>query len=88
MSYSSNYLKSIQNSESFWKEQASKIDWFESPQKILSKDKDDLFRWYQGGKLDTSYLALDYDFYYILIFADVIHQKIASCLQTYKSCSV
>lgn len=60
MSYNQNYKHSIQNPESFWKEQAEQLDWFTFPESILSHDEDGLSRWYQGGKLNTSYLALDY----------------------------
>ncbi|MEO1449945.1 MAG: acetate--CoA ligase [Bacteroidota bacterium] len=60
MDYASTYAESLQHPEAFWAQQASTIDWFTFPQSILSKDKDDLFRWYKGGKLNTSYLALDY----------------------------
>lgn len=34
--------------------------WFQEPKSILSKDQDGLYRWFEGGKLNTSYLALDY----------------------------
>lgn len=60
MSYNQNYQHSIQNPESFWKEQAEQLDWFTFPESILSHDEDGLSRWYQGGKLNTCYLALDY----------------------------
>lgn len=60
MSYLTRYRESIKNPEDFWKEQAKKTDWFTFPEQILSKDENDLFRWYKGGKLNTSYLALDY----------------------------
>lgn len=43
----------------FWEQEARKIDWFEFPQKIHSKDSYELDRWFEGGKLNTSYLALD-----------------------------
>ncbi|MFK7984243.1 MAG: propionyl-CoA synthetase [Saprospiraceae bacterium] len=60
MNYKAEYQKSLDAPISFWKEQAKAIDWFEFPEIILSKDKDDLYRWYEGGKLNTCYLALDY----------------------------
>ena len=60
MDYPQTYTQSIQNPEAFWEEQARKIDWFTFPPSILSKDADDLFRWYKGGKLNTCYLALDH----------------------------
>jgi len=60
MSYQEQYQNSLEEPIKFWQEQAKAIDWFEFPETILSKDKDGLYRWYEGGKLNTSYLALDY----------------------------
>ena len=60
MAYPSNYEKSLQDPQDFWKQQAEEIDWFTFPPTILSKDEDHLYRWYKGGKMNTSYLALDY----------------------------
>ncbi len=60
MSYSNIYKTSLQDSENFWKQQAENIEWFNFPKNILSYDEDGLPRWYKGGKLNTSYLALDY----------------------------
>ena len=59
MSYQEQYQNSLADPINFWKEQAKAIDWFEFPETILSKDQDDLYRWYKGGKLNTCYLALD-----------------------------
>lgn len=60
MKYQEFYNRSLSAPEDFWKEQAEKIDWFRFPPTILSKDEQGLYRWYEGGKLNTSYLALDY----------------------------
>ena len=60
MNYSNLYKTSLQDSETFWKQQAENIEWFNFPKNILSYDEDGLPRWYKGGKLNTSYLALDY----------------------------
>ncbi len=60
MTYQEFYQSSINNPEKFWKEQAEALDWFEFPKEILSKDEEDLYRWYKGGKMNTAYLALDY----------------------------
>ena len=60
MSYQEFYDKSMSSPEEFWKEQAEAIPWFEKPKTILSKDEEGLYRWYEGGKLNTAYLALDY----------------------------
>ncbi|MEM9984341.1 MAG: acetate--CoA ligase [Bacteroidota bacterium] len=60
MDYAPNYADSLEHRESFWKQQAAQIDWFTFPSDILSKDEAGLFRWYQGGKMNTAYLALDH----------------------------
>ena len=60
MSYSKIYHTSLQDSETFWRAQAEGIDWFHFPKTILSYNEDGHPRWYKGGKLNTSYLALDY----------------------------
>ena len=60
MTYKQVYQNSLDNPIEFWTEQAKEIKWFEFPKNILSRDENDLFRWYKGGKLNTCYLALDY----------------------------
>jgi acyl-coenzyme A synthetase/AMP-(fatty) acid ligase len=60
MNYLDQYQNSINDPETFWAAQADKIHWYEKPQQILSKDADDLYRWFEGGKLNTCYLALDH----------------------------
>ncbi|MEM6723594.1 MAG: AMP-binding protein [Bacteroidota bacterium] len=54
------FRHSLEHPEAFWKQQAEQLDWFTFPPNILSKDENDLYRWYKGGKLNTCYLALDY----------------------------
>ena len=60
MTYQSFYDQSLATPIDFWKEQSSQIHWFEEPEEILYTDEHDLYRWFKGGKLNTSYLALDY----------------------------
>lgn len=60
MSYQALYDRSLADPQAFWQEQAEQIQWFKKPVSILSKDEHDLYRWYEGGTLNTSYLALDY----------------------------
>lgn len=59
MSYLIKYDQSISEKEDFWRAEAQKINWFTFPETMLSTDGDDLYRWYAGGKMNTSYLALD-----------------------------
>ena len=59
MSYLDIYQQSIEQPERFWREQAEQIKWYEFPETILSQDEHGFYRWFSGGKLNTSYLALD-----------------------------
>jgi acyl-coenzyme A synthetase/AMP-(fatty) acid ligase len=60
MTYQEAYTRSIEHPQDFWRDQASVIQWFKEPQQILSQDDEGFFRWFQGGKLNTAYLALDW----------------------------
>ena len=54
------YRQSIENPTLFWEEKARDIAWFKFPDKILSQNDKGFYRWFEGGKLNTSYLCLDY----------------------------
>ena len=58
-SYREIYQRSVGQPEAFWREQAEALDWFESPKQILTQDAKGLYRWFHGGKLNLSHLALD-----------------------------
>jgi acyl-coenzyme A synthetase/AMP-(fatty) acid ligase len=58
--YSTHYRRSLDDPEGFWLEQAQAIDWFTPPPRGISQDAAGHDRWFAGGKLNTSYLALDY----------------------------
>ncbi len=60
MGYQVEHRESIENPEAFWRNQAEAVDWFEFPQAILSQDGNQSYRWFESGKLNTSYLALDH----------------------------
>ena len=60
MGYKEEFKESIENPELFWRKKAELIKWYEFPETILSKDKNGFYRWFKGGKLNTSYLLLDY----------------------------
>ena len=59
MSYLETFRESLEQPELFWRKQAKQIKWFEFPETILSQDEHGFYRWFSGGKLNTSYLALD-----------------------------
>ena len=54
------YRQSISNPENFWKEQASMLDWFQFPKRILNQTDQHHYNWFEDGRINTSYLALDY----------------------------
>lgn len=58
--YQSLYTESLQHPEAFWQEQADQISWIEKPEQVLYKDEHKLYRWFKGGLINTSYLALDH----------------------------
>ncbi|MBB4805221.1 propionyl-CoA synthetase [Chryseobacterium defluvii] len=53
------FKKSIEDKESFWKEQAREIQWFEFPIQILSQDEARYTQWFADGKLNMCYLCID-----------------------------
>jgi acyl-coenzyme A synthetase/AMP-(fatty) acid ligase len=59
MNYASEYRRSIDDPENFWREKARDIAWFEFPKTILDQDANGAWRWFRGGKLNTCWLALD-----------------------------
>lgn len=57
--YQQHYNRSILEKEAFWQEQAQQLAWFSSPENILSQNEKGFYRWFQGGKLNMSYLCID-----------------------------
>jgi propionyl-CoA synthetase len=60
MSYTQEYENSIQNPAEFWQKQANELPWFSQASKVLSQDDDGIYHWFADGKMNTSYMALDY----------------------------
>jgi acyl-coenzyme A synthetase/AMP-(fatty) acid ligase len=59
MNYASEYRRSIDDPEGFWREKARDIAWFDFPKTILDQDANGAWRWFRGGKLNSCWLALD-----------------------------
>jgi propionyl-CoA synthetase len=55
MNYNEYYAKALEP-ESFWKEQANTIEWYNKPEIILSEDDNGYPLWYQDGELNVCYL--------------------------------
>jgi propionyl-CoA synthetase len=60
MSYQSEYDRSMQDPEGFWREQARALEWFKFPEQILTLDADGLGYWFADGQMNTAYMALDH----------------------------
>ena len=61
-SYSDEFKASISEPARFWAEKARQRAWLEQPpqNQILTQDVNGIDRWFSGGKLNQSYLALDH----------------------------
>ena len=60
MKYKDLYQNSINDKSSFWKEQATLLDWFQFPTNIINETEENIFSWYADGITNMSYLCLDY----------------------------
>jgi len=59
MSYAEEYRRSLADPEVFWRGQAEALPWVKFPEQILGKDERGAWRWFQGGRTNTAWLALD-----------------------------
>jgi propionyl-CoA synthetase len=59
VSYSDFYRRSVDDSEAFWAEQASLIDWQTPPQRILDASNPPFARWFVGGTTNLCHNAID-----------------------------
>ncbi len=53
------FQQSIENPEEFWGEAAKGITWYKECDKVLDDSKPPFYRWFQGGKMNTCYNAID-----------------------------
>ena len=60
MTYRQLYSESICLKEAFWMKEASRISWFSQPTSILTPIDSFRNKWYEGGIMNTCYLAVDY----------------------------
>ncbi len=59
-SYAGFYEASLASPVDFWTKQATKIAWYKAPVQTLTMNEKGFYRWFEGGTLNTCYLALDY----------------------------
>ncbi len=48
------------DSNQFWLQESRRIAWHKAPAEGVSQDQQGFYRWFADGRLNTSYLALDY----------------------------
>ncbi len=60
MNYQQEYAAAKNDPQGFWREKASALEWFSSPQEILSLDEHGIHHWFADGEMNTAYMALDY----------------------------
>jgi acetyl-CoA synthetase len=51
--------ETLRDLEGFWVQVASELEWFEKWQKVLDDTNPPFYRWFVGGRINLSYLALD-----------------------------
>src|SRR3990172_3920848 len=56
--YTDIYRRSIDHAEEFWAEQARRLDWFKTWDKVLEWDPP-FARWFVGGLLNASHVCVD-----------------------------
>ncbi|WP_426059138.1 propionyl-CoA synthetase [Hymenobacter sp. B1770] len=59
-SYAATHAASLADPAAFWLAQAHNLQWDTLPTKPLTQDKNGFYRWFHNGKLNTSFLCLDY----------------------------
>ncbi|WP_227515499.1 propionyl-CoA synthetase [Marinobacter salinus] len=59
MDYHSEFRRSIDHPDDFWREQADQIDWFEPPKTIWQPTDNGHGQWFPDGVLNSSDVALD-----------------------------
>ncbi|MDX5407551.1 MAG: propionyl-CoA synthetase [Chromatiaceae bacterium] len=57
--YQQLYQQATSAPETFWQQQAAKLNWYKAPQQILQRQDAVHYQWFSDGVLNTAYLALD-----------------------------
>ena len=59
MNYSEHFQTALEYPSGYWSRQAGKLHWFREPDTVLTKHPDSTWTWFDGGMMNTAYLALD-----------------------------
>lgn len=57
--YDDLYMRSIEDREGFWTEQANKLDWYQKWETVLDDSGKPFYKWFVGGKINIIYNAID-----------------------------
>ncbi|MEX1135862.1 MAG: acetate--CoA ligase [Balneolales bacterium] len=57
--YDKVYKRSIENPESFWADEASKLEWYKKWDKVLDDSDKPFYKWFTGGKTNIIQNAID-----------------------------
>ncbi len=60
MNYSTEYLESISDPNTYWASQVDRIPWFKKPSVVLSATENGYYQWFEDGTCNISYMMLDY----------------------------
>ncbi len=58
-SYRDEHRRSLERPAEFWAEQAQAIEWSAPFERVLDDSRAPLYRWFEGGRLNTCHNALD-----------------------------
>ena len=58
-SYEAVYRRSLEEPEAFWAEAAEVVHWDRKWDRVLDVSRGQFVRWFQGGRLNTCYNAVD-----------------------------
>ena len=57
--YDQLYVRSIENPEVFWSEQAEQLSWYRKWDQVLDRSNPPFFKWFEGGKTNIVLNAID-----------------------------
>ncbi len=57
--YQEEFRRSLQDPEGFWGDAARAIRWDQPPRRVLDRTRPNFARWFEGGRLNTCFNALD-----------------------------
>ncbi|BCS93805.1 acetate--CoA ligase [Metallosphaera javensis (ex Sakai et al. 2022)] len=53
------HKRTVENNQEYWESVARELDWFKPWEKVLDDSRPPFYKWFVGGELNASYLAVD-----------------------------